>query len=93
MATYDLVAEEHALRSAQFSSFVEDWDRSEGAKGHLLCRSAVFYNTTIKDLKSGTVYNADQQRFFSSTGELDQFAKHKVEQVKHAVIMSTGAPQ
>ena len=93
MATYEFLAEGHALKSAQFNSFVEDWDRRQGAKGHLLCRSAVFYNTTIKDLKSGTVYNADQQRFSSSTGKLDQFAKHKVEQVKHAVIMSTGAPQ
>ena len=93
MATYEWVAEDHAMYSAQFKSFVEDWDRRYGATGHLHRRSAVFYNTTIKDLKSGTVYNANQRYFSSSQSELDLFAQNKVEQIKHAVIMSTGAPQ
>ena len=93
MATYEWVAEGHPLDSAQFNSFVEDWDRSDGATGHLQRRSAVFYNTTIKDLQTGSVYEAKQRSFASAEGELDQFAQHKVEQVKHAVIMSTGAPE
>ena len=92
MATYEWVAEGHVMDYPRFNSFVEDWDRSHGATGHLHRRAAVFYNTTIKDVKTGKEYKAGQERFSSSQGEFDKFAKDKVEQVKHAVIMSTGAP-
>ena len=92
MATYEWVAEGHVMDWPHFISFIEDWNRSHGATGHLQRRSAVFYNRAIIDVKSGKDYKAGQDTFTLSQGEFNKFAQDKVEQV-HAVIMSTGAPE
>ena len=88
MATYEWIGPGHPLDSPKFSCFVEDWDRSKGAKGHLNCRSAKFKDAKILDC-NGVAHAAIFDYFSKVNRGCDQFASDKVIQ-KCEIFMATG---
>ena len=89
MATYEWIGPGHPLDSPNFYCFVEDWDRSKGAVGHLKCRSANFKDAKIVD-SSGVAHAANFETFTKVKDGYDKFASDKVIQ-KCEIFMSTGS--
>ena len=65
MATYEWIGPGHPLYAPKFNCFVEDWDRSKGADGHLRCRSANFIDAKILD-SNGVAHVATFDSFLLS---------------------------
>ena len=77
MATYEWIGPGHPLDVPKFNCFVEDWDRSRGAEGHLKCRSANFKDAKILDC-NGVAHVATFDYFSKVNSGYDQFASDKV---------------
>ena len=88
MATYEWIGPGHPLYAPKFNCFVEDWDRSKGANGHLRCRSANFIDAKILD-SNGVAHVATFDSFHKVNSGLDEFASNKVIQ-KCEIFMATG---
>lgn len=52
MATFRRRSRRRPLHRDGFYSFVEDWDRSDGAEGHLRMRAATFRGAAVRTGKS-----------------------------------------
>ena len=95
MATYEWIGPGHPLDSPKLYCFVEDWDRSKGAEGHLNCRSANFKDANILD-SNGICHAANVESFTKVEGGEDKFACNKVKQEKcnancrTEIFMATG---
>ena len=89
MATYEWIGPGHPLDSPKLYCFVEDWDRSKGAEGHLNCRSANFKDAKIVD-SNGVAHAAKFETFTKVKDGYDKFASDKVIQHTCDIFMSTG---
>ena len=62
---------------SQFYSFLEDWDRAQGASGHLEARRAEFSSPSITFHDRGNTERVTEAYFTKVEGGLDAFASDK----------------
>ena len=95
MATYEWIGPQHPLHAPKFYCFIEDWNRQQGAEGHLNCRSANFQDAKISDCH-GKNHVAQVESFTKVEGGEDKFGCNKVRQekcnlnCKTEIFMATG---